>query len=116
MISVVSAATARLWLKTLRQVSEIGYGMWGMGGWSGSDDGESAQQLHMREMDLLNERKANLEKHGRWETNAEQEERFNRIGEMEQKRQAEEGAKQESARIEKAVKLAKVKETMLYLI
>ena len=29
------------------QVSEIGYGMWGMGGWSGSDDGESAQALQL---------------------------------------------------------------------
>jgi aryl-alcohol dehydrogenase-like predicted oxidoreductase len=27
-------------------VSEIGYGMWGMGGWSGSDDGESRASLH----------------------------------------------------------------------
>jgi aryl-alcohol dehydrogenase-like predicted oxidoreductase len=27
------------------QVSEIGYGMWGMGGWTGSDDTESAQSL-----------------------------------------------------------------------
>src|SRR5216117_3490084 len=27
------------------QVSEIGYGMWGMGGWSGSDDLESAKSL-----------------------------------------------------------------------
>src|SRR5687768_10164835 len=26
-------------------LSEIGYGMWGMGGWSGSDDAESAQAL-----------------------------------------------------------------------
>jgi aryl-alcohol dehydrogenase-like predicted oxidoreductase len=26
-------------------VSEIGYGMWGMGGWSGSDDGESARSI-----------------------------------------------------------------------
>jgi aryl-alcohol dehydrogenase-like predicted oxidoreductase len=26
-------------------VSEIGYGMWGMGGWSGSDDAESARAL-----------------------------------------------------------------------
>ncbi len=26
-------------------VSEIGYGMWGMGGWTGSDDAESAQAL-----------------------------------------------------------------------
>jgi len=27
------------------QVSEIGYGMWGMGGWSGSDDAKSARSL-----------------------------------------------------------------------
>ena len=27
-------------------VSEIGYGMWGMGGWSGSDDAESVASLH----------------------------------------------------------------------
>ena len=27
------------------QVSEIGYGMWGMGGWTGSDDEESARAL-----------------------------------------------------------------------
>jgi len=27
------------------QVSEIGYGMWGMGGWTGSDDEESAKSL-----------------------------------------------------------------------
>lgn len=27
-------------------VSEIGYGMWGMGGWSGSDDDESMKALH----------------------------------------------------------------------
>jgi aryl-alcohol dehydrogenase-like predicted oxidoreductase len=27
------------------QVSEIGYGMWGMGGWTGSDDTESARSL-----------------------------------------------------------------------
>src|SRR3954464_10549236 len=27
------------------QVSDIGYGMWGMGGWSGSDDAESAKSL-----------------------------------------------------------------------
>jgi len=27
------------------QVSEVGYGMWGMGGWSGSDDEESMQAL-----------------------------------------------------------------------
>ena len=28
------------------QVSEMGYGMWGMGGWTGSDDDESMQSLH----------------------------------------------------------------------
>ena len=27
-------------------VSEMGYGMWGMGGWTGSDDEESMQGLH----------------------------------------------------------------------
>ena len=26
-------------------VSEVGYGMWGMGGWTGSDDDESMQSL-----------------------------------------------------------------------
>jgi aryl-alcohol dehydrogenase-like predicted oxidoreductase len=33
------------------QVSEIGYGMWGMGGWSGSDDEESSGSLQ-RAVDL----------------------------------------------------------------
>jgi aryl-alcohol dehydrogenase-like predicted oxidoreductase len=33
------------------QVSEIGYGMWGMGGWTGSDDQESLQSLQ-RAVDL----------------------------------------------------------------
>ena len=33
------------------QVSEIGYGMWGMGGWSGSDDEESIRSLQ-RAVDL----------------------------------------------------------------
>ncbi len=28
------------------QVSEVGYGMWGLGGWSGSDDQESLRSLH----------------------------------------------------------------------
>ncbi len=32
-------------------VSEIGYGMWGMGGWSGSDDTESLDSLQ-RAVDL----------------------------------------------------------------
>src|SRR5436305_8023931 len=27
------------------QVSEVGYGMWGMGGWTGSDDAESERAL-----------------------------------------------------------------------
>ena len=27
-------------------VSEVGYGMWGMGGWTGSDDQESLRALH----------------------------------------------------------------------
>ncbi|HMR65370.1 MAG TPA: aldo/keto reductase, partial [Anaerolineae bacterium] len=29
------------------QVSEIGYGMWGMGGWTGSDDEQSLQSLQL---------------------------------------------------------------------
>ena len=33
------------------KVSEIGYGMWGMGGWTGSDDDESLQSLQ-RAVDL----------------------------------------------------------------
>ncbi len=33
------------------QVSEIGYGMWGMGGWTGSDDAESLESLQ-RAVDL----------------------------------------------------------------
>jgi aryl-alcohol dehydrogenase-like predicted oxidoreductase len=37
--------------RTGRQVSEIGYGMWGMGGWSGSDDEESLNSLQ-RAVDL----------------------------------------------------------------
>ena len=28
------------------QVSDVGYGMWGMGGWTGSDDAESMRSLH----------------------------------------------------------------------
>jgi len=31
--------------RTQWQVSEIGYGMWGMGGWTGSNDGESLHSL-----------------------------------------------------------------------
>jgi aryl-alcohol dehydrogenase-like predicted oxidoreductase len=38
-----------MWYRTFGRtgwpVSEIGYGMWGMAGWSGSDDAESAQSL-----------------------------------------------------------------------
>jgi aryl-alcohol dehydrogenase-like predicted oxidoreductase len=37
--------------KTGWMVSEIGYGMWGMGGWTGSDDSESLQSLQ-RAVDL----------------------------------------------------------------
>ncbi len=37
--------------KTGWMVSEIGYGMWGMGEWSGSDDQESLQALQ-RAVDL----------------------------------------------------------------
>jgi len=29
------------------QVGDVGYGMWGMGGWSGSDDEESMRALHL---------------------------------------------------------------------
>jgi aryl-alcohol dehydrogenase-like predicted oxidoreductase len=35
----------RVFGRTGWKVSEIGYGMWGMGGWSGSDDQESLQAL-----------------------------------------------------------------------
>ncbi len=37
--------------RTNWQVSEMGYGMWGMAGWSGSEDGESADSL-LRAVDL----------------------------------------------------------------
>jgi len=37
--------------RTNWNVSEIGYGMWGMGGWTGSDDDESLQALQ-RAVDL----------------------------------------------------------------
>ena len=37
--------------RTNWQVSEIGYGMWGMGGWTGSDDAESLASL-ARSIDL----------------------------------------------------------------
>ena len=37
--------------RTSWQVSEIGYGMWGMGEWSGSDDEESLRSLQ-RAVDL----------------------------------------------------------------
>ena len=33
--------------RTNWNVSEIGYGMWGMAGWTGSDDGESLQSLQL---------------------------------------------------------------------
>jgi aryl-alcohol dehydrogenase-like predicted oxidoreductase len=29
------------------QVSEIGYGMWGMAGWTGSDDDESMKSMQL---------------------------------------------------------------------
>src|SRR4030042_1435735 len=35
----------RTFVRTGWRVSEIGYGMWGMGGWSGSDDEESISSL-----------------------------------------------------------------------
>jgi aryl-alcohol dehydrogenase-like predicted oxidoreductase len=37
---------ARRFGRTNWNVSEIGYGMWGMGGWTGSDDDESLRALH----------------------------------------------------------------------
>jgi aryl-alcohol dehydrogenase-like predicted oxidoreductase len=33
--------------RTNWEISEIGYGMWGMGGWTGSDDEESAKSLQL---------------------------------------------------------------------
>src|SRR5579871_2641022 len=36
----------RVFGRTGWNVSDIGYGMWGMGGWTGSDDDESLQALH----------------------------------------------------------------------
>lgn len=33
--------------RTGMQVSEVGLGLWGMGGWSGSDDGQSRQSLQL---------------------------------------------------------------------
>ena len=33
--------------KTGWQVSEIGYGMWGMGGWTGSEDAQSLRSLQL---------------------------------------------------------------------
>ncbi len=36
----------RVFGRTGWQVSEMGFGMWGMGGWTGSDDTESIQSLH----------------------------------------------------------------------
>jgi aryl-alcohol dehydrogenase-like predicted oxidoreductase len=41
----------RIFGRTGWQVSEIGYGMWGMGGWTGSDDAESLDSLQ-RAIDL----------------------------------------------------------------
>ena len=40
--------------KTDWQVSEIGYGMWGMAGWTGSDDRESLASLQ-KSIDLIRE-------------------------------------------------------------
>ena len=37
---------SRTFGRTGWQASEVGYGMWGMGGWSGSDDAESLASLH----------------------------------------------------------------------
>src|SRR5688500_20300840 len=35
----------RRWARLDWEIAEIGYGMWGMGGWTGSDDTESARSL-----------------------------------------------------------------------
>src|SRR5688572_10516508 len=35
----------RIFGRTGWKVSEIGYGMWGMGGWTGSDDSQSVDSL-----------------------------------------------------------------------
>ena len=37
----------RTYSRTGWQVSEIGYGMWGMGGWTGSDDEQSLEALDL---------------------------------------------------------------------
>ena len=37
---------SRTFGRTGWQVGDVGYGMWGMGGWSGSDDEESLRSLH----------------------------------------------------------------------
>src|SRR5512134_1738856 len=37
----------RTYPRTGWMVSEIGYGMWGMGGWSGSDDQQSLESLQL---------------------------------------------------------------------
>jgi aryl-alcohol dehydrogenase-like predicted oxidoreductase len=37
----------RVFGRTGWRVSEVGYGMWGMGGWSGSDDKESIASLEL---------------------------------------------------------------------
>ena len=42
---IIPSMRYRQFGRTGWQVSEIGYGMWGMGGWSGSDDQESLQSL-----------------------------------------------------------------------
>src|SRR5436190_224010 len=36
---------SRWWKRTGWSLSEVGYGMWGMGGWTGSNDQESAAAL-----------------------------------------------------------------------
>ena len=36
----------RIFGRTGWKVSDIGYGMWGMAGWTGSDDEESLKSLH----------------------------------------------------------------------
>jgi aryl-alcohol dehydrogenase-like predicted oxidoreductase len=47
MREIVKMMLYRTFGRTGWQVSEIGYGMWGMGGWTESDDAESMSSLHL---------------------------------------------------------------------
>ena len=41
--------------KTGWNISEMGYGIWGMGGWTGSDDGQSLQSLQKAILNWIDE-------------------------------------------------------------